>query len=213
MAAEDGAVDPFAEVVLPEITAAEAVAGAHEHHQGPVAEEQRAGDEDLRARFEVHVKDGGECVADRDGLEGVAEPLELGEVVFEEVALADHAEEPERGDAAEDAPVHLGLCAPLRFIFREGERDGGAGAEEEQGHDPVVQGEGGAAEGVVVPLGLEPVEAGDEVAEFDHPGGEDGEEEHVESAEDVEGFEAVGHGGRWLGVGLELGLRFGGAGF
>ncbi len=191
---QDGAVHPFAEVVLAEVAAAEAVGGAHEHHQGPVADEQGAGDDHLRAGLAVHEEDGGEAVADRDGLEGVAEPFQLVPVVLQEVALADHAQDPENQDAPGDAPVHPGLRAPLGLIFREGERDGGAGAEEEQGHDPVVEGQGVAAEGVVVPLRLEPFEAGDDLAELDHPGGEDGEEEHVESAEDVEGFQAVGHG-------------------
>ena len=161
---------------------------AEEMEEGAVDDDQQDGGGDAeRAHGNEHDK-GGDEVAGGDGLERVVVGADSQDVERGEVALHEHTAEPEENDAAEDvSPESGGGLSVLAQSLREGIGDGGAAHEDEEGHDDVPEGE---AAPEVLELFLDHVGHGPDLVRGPEDGADHGEQEHVQSAEDVEGEES-----------------------
>ena len=136
-AAEDEFVEVQGEVGLRFERARRMVAKRHEHHQRPVAGQQSDGEENLAPPLEVQYREGGDHVAAGNRLQRVAEQVQLGEIVFEQIALGDHAEHEQDDEPLEDLQVEprprlAGLDPPV-----ERQRHHRSDDEQKQRHDQV----------------------------------------------------------------------------
>ncbi len=103
----------------------------------------------------MNKRDHGNGIADGDGLKGVGEEPKPVGVHLQQVALGNHAENPQQHDPPDQAPVYGGIVAPFPRFQRKGKGNGGTGHKQKQRHNQIPRGK--SRPGRMVQVVFEPV--------------------------------------------------------